>query len=112
MKHEKTADFAIRNSWLGAYNNRTYLLISLGFVTALLWILFARFVVPPIVESVYRGESFSLLNRAIKGQAEFPLEHYLQKWDGISMQVLWSGLSFWMLTLLTTSEGFFPALCG
>jgi predicted DCC family thiol-disulfide oxidoreductase YuxK len=112
MKQEKTADFAIRNSWLGADGNRTYLLISLGFVTALLWILFSQFVMPPIIESVYRGESFSLLNRAIKGQAEFPLEHYLQKWDSISMQVLWSGLAFWMLTLATTSEGYFRRFVG
>jgi predicted DCC family thiol-disulfide oxidoreductase YuxK len=112
MKQEKTADFAIRNSWLEADGNRTYLLITLGFVTAILWIVFAQFVMPAIIGSVYRGESFSLLNRAIKGQAEFPLEHYLQKWDSISMQVLWSGLAFWMLTLLTTSEGFFRQFVG
>ena len=112
MKQENMARIANAGEFLGATINRSYLLLALCFITATLWLVFAKFVVPPIIESVYRGESFSLLNNSIKGQAQFPVEHYLQKWDGISMQVLWSGLAFWILAFLTTSEIFFRKVVG
>ena len=112
MKQERTAVLAHVHQVLGARINRPTLLLALCFLTAGLWLVFANFVVPPIIESVYRGESFSLLNSAIKGQAEFPVEHYLRKWNSTAMRILWFGLVGWMLALLTTSEVFFQKFVG
>ncbi len=112
MKQANTSDMASVGEFSRAPINRTWLLLALCFITTTLWLVFAKFVVPPIIESVYRGESFSLLNNAIKGQAEFPVEHYLQKWDGVGMRVLWSGLAFWLIAFLTTSEAFFRKFVG
>ena len=112
MKQANTSDIASLGEFSRAPINRTWLLLALCFITTTLWLVFAKFVVPPIIESVYRGESFSLLNNAIKGQAEFPVEHYLQKWDGVGMRVFWSGLAFWLVAFLTTSEAFFRKFVG
>jgi len=45
---------------------------------SLVWIVFAKLIVPPVIESAYRGESWPFLNRMILGQAEFPVSHYLE----------------------------------
>lgn len=112
MKHENTTEVASLRDFTEPRINRTWWLFILGFGTAACWLLFAKFVVPPVIESVYRGESLSLLNNAIRGQAEFPVEHYLQKWDSITMLVLWADLAFWTLAFATTSELFFRKFVG
>ncbi|MGH7410860.1 MAG: hypothetical protein ACREJ6_07370 [Candidatus Methylomirabilis sp.] len=58
-------------------------LISIAF----LWIIFSRFMVPAVIESAYRGESFSFLNSIISGQAIHPVEHYLAAWEEISWRI-------------------------
>jgi hypothetical protein len=50
------------------------LLVLIGL--SLVWIAFAKLIVPPVIESAYGGESWSFLNRMILGQAEFPVSHY------------------------------------
>ena len=112
MKHENTTEVASLRDFTEPRINRAWLLFILSCATATCWLLFAKFVVPPIIESVYRGESLSLLNNAIRGQAEFPVEYYLQKWDGITMLVLWADLAFWTLAFATTSEFFFRKFVG
>jgi len=59
-------------------------LISLGVA----WIIFSRFVIPPIIESAYRGEGLPFLNSIISGRAIHPLEHYLAAWQEMSWRVL------------------------
>lgn len=59
-------------------------LVSLAF----LWIILSKFVVPPIIESAYRGENLPILNDIISGQEIHPLEHYLASWEIISWRVL------------------------
>ena len=93
-------------------NNRIGLLVVLCLVSAGLWLLFAKVAVPSIIGTIYRGESFSILNAAIKGQAEFPLEYYLQKWDRMTMIILWSGLAFWLLAIIASSPAFFRWFVG
>ena len=70
-------------------NSRVLLLLVACCISMTLWMVFAKLVAPSLIEAIYRGESFSILNSAIKGQAEFPLEYYLQKWNYRTMVVLW-----------------------
>jgi len=79
--------------------------ISLG-----LWIVFATLVVPAVIESAYRGESWSFLNRMINAQATHPVGDYLQDWYRMAAKLtiagLLSGLGFWLVALVISS----PAL--
>ena len=93
-------------------NNRILLFLVACCISMALWMVFAKLVGPSLIEAIYRGESFSILNSMIKGQAEFPLEHYLQKWNYRTMVVLWSGLGFWLLAMLMTSSFFFKRFVG
>jgi len=49
-------------------------------------VLFAA--MPPVIISAYRGESLSVLNGMIRGQAVTPVDHYLQVWREFSIQIL------------------------
>src|SRR5262249_33858440 len=88
-----------------------WLLIACG-ISMALWMVFAKLVAPSLIVTIYRGESFSILNSAIKGQAAFPLEHYLQKWNYRTMVVLWFGIGFWLLAIFMTSPFFFQRFVG
>jgi hypothetical protein len=65
-----------------------------------LWIVCAKLVVPPVIESAYRGESWSSLNSMIRGQAAHSLSEYLQDWDRVTIPVLLAGLGFWLVVLV------------
>src|SRR3989442_8684862 len=93
-------------------NSRILLLLVACCISMALWMAFAKLVAPSLIATIYRGESFSILNSAIKGQAEFPLEHYLQKWNSRTMVVLGSGIGFWLLAMLTSSPFFFQRFVG
>ena len=80
--------------------SRIRFLLVLMCVSAGLWIAFAKLVVPPIIESAYRGESLSFLNSMIKWQHIHSVDYYLQKWDGIATDILVSLLGFWLLALI------------
>jgi hypothetical protein len=64
-----------------------------------LWLVCALWMVPAMIESAYRGESWSLVNRMIRGQAMHPVVDYLHDWYRIAAKVtitgLLSGLGFW-----------------
>ncbi len=93
-------------------NSRIPLLLVAGCILMALWMVFAKLIAPSLIVTIYRGESFSILNSAIKGQAEFPLEHYLQKWNYRTIVVLWSGIGFWLLAMFITSPFFFKRFVG
>jgi predicted DCC family thiol-disulfide oxidoreductase YuxK len=93
-------------------NNRILWLLVAGCISMALWMVFAKLVAPSLIVTIYHGESFSLLNSAIKGQAQFPLEHYLRKWNYRTMVILWSGIGFWLLAMLMTSPFFFQRCVG
>jgi lysophospholipase L1-like esterase len=82
---------------------RIRLLLGLMILSLGLWIVFAKLVVPPVIESAYRGESWSFLNRMISGQATSPVSAYLQKWDKATIYGLLSGLGFWLVVLVISS---------
>src|SRR6516165_5500362 len=93
-------------------NNRILWLLVAGCISMALWMVFAKLVAPSLIVTIYRGESFAILNSLIKGQAEFSLEHYLQKWNYRATVVLWLGIGFWLLAMLTTSAFFFKKFVG
>jgi hypothetical protein len=59
--------------------------VSLG----LLWIVFSKYAVPPVIAKAYRGESLTVLNRLITAQAVHPLPEYISTWETISWRLLW-----------------------
>ena len=81
-------------------------------VVAVLWLAFALVVVPPTIESAYRGESLPVLNGMIQGQHVNPVTYYLQKWNRITVSLLVSWVGFWLLALLMSSAGFFRRFVG
>ena len=91
---------------------RVRLLLVLMCVSAVLWIAFAKLVVPPLIERAYRGESLPLLNSMIKGQRDNPLSHYLQKWDWLIIKYLLNGFAVGLLILVVSSPTFFRRFVG
>jgi len=90
---------------------RIRFLLVLICVSAGLWIAFAKLVVPPIIESAYRGESLSILNNMIKKnmiqrQHENPISYYLQKWDRLTLHYLLNCLGICLLMLVVSSPTF------
>jgi len=62
-----------------------------------LWIAVAKFTVPTLIESAYRGESWPIFNRMITGQASHPVAEYLADWDKLRWTIL---LVFFLVGLL------------
>ena len=91
---------------------RVRLLLVLMILSLGLWIVFAKLVVPPLIESAYRGESWSFLNRMISGQAVHPVGHYLQVWDRLTLTCLVSSLGFLLLMLVSSSQTFMRRIVG
>jgi predicted DCC family thiol-disulfide oxidoreductase YuxK len=91
---------------------RIRLLLVLMVVSLGLWIVFAKLVVPAVIESAYRGESWSFLNRMISGQATHPVGDYLQDWDRVTIPVLLSTLGFWLIVLVISSPAFIRRIVG
>jgi len=87
-------------------------LLVLCCITALLWLACAKLAVPPLIESVYRGESLPVFNALIKGQSQFPVSHYLQKWDRITIEIVIGLVGFWLLVIVTTSPFYFRRFVG
>jgi GT2 family glycosyltransferase len=63
----------------------------------LAWMALAKLAVPPLIASAYRGESWPLFNRMIRGQSAHPLADYLVYWDYLQWTFL---LLFFVVGLL------------
>jgi predicted DCC family thiol-disulfide oxidoreductase YuxK len=96
------------NGFMTAYYIRLLLLMSLPLV----WIMFARLIVPPVIEIAYRGESWAFLNRIIHGQAVHSVHHYLQVWDRVTIVGLVSSLGFLLIVLVISSPAFSRRIVG
>src|SRR5437899_3928042 len=77
-----------------------------------LWILFAKLVVPITIESAYRGQSWSFLNRMISGQATHPVSEYIRDWDRVTIPGLLAVLGFWLIVLVLGSPAFCKRIVG
>src|SRR5215813_12201640 len=91
---------------------RVPLLLVLCCVTALLWLAFAKLAAPPLIESVYRGESLPVLNSLIKGQSQHPVSHYLQVWDKITTDAVIGLLRLWLVVMVMTSPSYLRWFMG
>ena len=78
----------------------------------LVWIGFAKLVVPPIIESAYRGESWPFLNHMIRGQAVHSVHLYLQLWNKLTMTVSLGVLGLSLIALVISSPTFFRKFVG
>jgi predicted DCC family thiol-disulfide oxidoreductase YuxK len=91
---------------------RIRFLLVLMCISPVLWIAFAKLVVPPLIESAYRGESLPIFNGMIQGQHGNPVGYYLDKWDTIAAGCLLGVLMFWPLALLLSRPTFFRRFVG
>src|SRR5262245_5236762 len=92
--------------------DRISLWLVLMCVSVGLWIAFAKLVMPPIIESAYRGESLSLFNSIIEGRKFYPVEFYLTLWDGITVRGVVVLVVFWLLAAVVSSPAFFHRFVG
>jgi len=85
--------------------NRVSLTLALALVgLGLIWIGFSQFAVPALIESSYRGQSWPILNRIIKGQAYHPLAEYLSTWEKLSWVLLLVFLAVGLLVVVMVPE--------
>jgi predicted DCC family thiol-disulfide oxidoreductase YuxK len=101
-----------QHSDLAVGTGRIRFLIILMCISVGLWIAFAKLVVPPIIESAYRGESLSFLNRIIEGRQFHLVEFYLTIWEGITTRGLIALVAFWLLAAVVSSPAFFHRFVG
>jgi len=93
--------------------NRVSFFLALAiFLLALLWIVFSQRLVPVLIESAYRGESFSIFNRMILGQTTRTIENYLTAWNTIVWPVLLMLLMVGLALLLLTRQEVKKYLCA
>ncbi len=88
-----------------------WLAISSGL--ALVWILGSQFLVQPLIEKAYHGQSHPLFNRVITGQEFHGLSHYLHYWRYVSRIATILILAFGVAGLLVRhrqSQGRIPLL--
>ncbi len=83
-------------------------ILSLG----LMWVVFSKYAVPPLIKSAYRGESLHIFNRMISGQASHPVAEYLSAWDRFRWRVLLDCSLFGLLVVLVVRPEFRRALWG
>jgi len=65
-------------------------------ILAILWILVATLVVPPLIKSAYRQESWQFLNDRFQGRSEQSVEAYLQYWN----QLIWATPAMILFSLI------------
>jgi peptidoglycan/LPS O-acetylase OafA/YrhL len=61
-------------------NRPVLILVAALVVLAVIWVVFACFVAPALIAKAYRGESLTIFNRMITGQADHALAEYLVDW--------------------------------
>src|SRR5262245_11217871 len=99
---------------MGAYRGESRVRLWLLFtvISLSLWIVFAKLVVPSIIESAYHGESWSFFNRMISGQTVHPVSEYIGDWDRVTLPGLLTILGFCLIVLVLSSSTFFRRIVG
>jgi hypothetical protein len=86
---------------MGMRRTRFFLMLTCVLLGLLgLWIAFAKLVVPPVIESAYRGESFPILNSLMTGRATHSMHEYLQDWEQLAWNVALIFTEFGLLGLV------------
>jgi hypothetical protein len=66
----------------------TSVAVGVTALTAVVWILFAKYLVPQLIVEAYRGQSAPYFNSFISGQSVHPLADYMLSWNAISLRIL------------------------
>jgi predicted DCC family thiol-disulfide oxidoreductase YuxK len=95
---------------------RNHFLLILTGVLLGLWIAFAKLVVPPVIESAYRGESLPVLNSLMAGHATHSVDEYQRDWEELAGRItiisIVFGLPGLVLFMVTSSPTFFNSFVG
>jgi len=102
---------------MGMRRNRFLLVTSCVLVGLLgLWIVFAKLVVPSVIESAYRGESLPVLNSLMVGRATHSVDEYMREWEQLAWRIAVASTTFGLLGLVlfvvTSSQTFFRKFVG
>jgi len=81
-------------------------------VSSALRLAFAKLLVPPLIQSAYRGESVAFLNNIFAGRSAHGLRYYLEVWDRVSLPGLVAYLVFWAVVLVMSRPAFFRRCVG
>lgn len=87
-------------------NRVSAVLILATLLLGLVWMAIAKFAGPAFITSVYHGESLSIFNRIITGQASHPLAEYLASWDRFSWILLLVLIGVGLLVVAIARPGF------
>jgi hypothetical protein len=60
-------------------------------IPAVIWLAFAHWLVPPIIDAAYHGRGPEPLNRFFRARQPHPVEHYFHLWDDLATAVLIAG---------------------
>jgi predicted DCC family thiol-disulfide oxidoreductase YuxK len=82
------------------HRSKLALLAAALAAVSLLWVGFTTLVVPALINSAYRGEGPPALNAIIEGRQAFPVEHYLQMWNALALQLTLHALLYGLLGVL------------
>jgi hypothetical protein len=82
------------------HRSKLALLAAALAAVSLLWAGFTTLVVPALIKNAYRGEGPPALNAIIEGRQAFPVEHYLQTWNALALQLTLHGLLYGLLGVL------------
>jgi hypothetical protein len=69
-------------------NRFSFLLILVIVSLVVLVFIFSKFVIPPLIESAYRGESLPILKSFVSGKLIHPVGYYLTKWNNLAWSIL------------------------
>src|ERR1700747_2636022 len=81
-------------------------------LVVLAWFVLSHYVVPPVIERAYRGQSLALFNHLITGQISHPLAEYLAEWRTISWRLLQGLIAAGLLTVVAIQPGVQMVLWG
>jgi predicted DCC family thiol-disulfide oxidoreductase YuxK len=73
---------------------------------AILWALFAWGVMPKLIRDAYNGHGISILVKELEHKANYPVEHYLGKWNKAALGLLGAWLAAAAVLLATTTRWF------
>jgi hypothetical protein len=79
---------------------------------AIIWAVFAWGVMPGVIRDAYAGHGPSVLVRAMEHKSNYAVEHYLGKWNRMSLGLLAAWLGAGGILLMTTSRWFARTVAG
>ena len=79
---------------------------------ALVWVVFAWGLMPGVIRDAYAGDGPSVLVKAMEHKSKYAVDHYLGKWNRLSLGLLGGWLGTGLVLLMTTSRWFARTVAG